>query len=67
MRRELLSINDSITDFQEESKDLKVMLAKSDNRGVAVGNMQREAEDLEKELSRLATAREALNTTLKML
>ena len=43
------------------------MLAKSDNRGAAVANMQREAEDLEKELSRLFKNRGVLDSSLKTL
>lgn len=43
------------------------MLNKSDNRGAAVANMQREAGDLEGELSRLNKTREALDANLKTL
>lgn len=43
------------------------MLAKSDNRGAAVANMQREAGDLEKELSRLTETRETLDSDLRTL
>lgn len=61
------SVSDSIKDFQEECNDLKNMLTKSDNRGAAVANMQREAGDLEGELSRLNKTREALDANLKKL